>query len=119
MTVCAGDSCHGGGQHLISVDYRAWRPPQGALLKTQENTILGHMSGEHVSFIVWLHATTLIRDGIAGRWDSEEAHFYFRLALTTMREASQRPVQDYTDTFLGAMGCFTACAVSTWLDIGL
>lgn len=70
------------------------------------------MAEEYVSWVLWLHATTLIRDGMAGKWASEEMHYYYKLSLKVMQEASQRKVEDYTDGFLCSLACFTACAVS-------
>jgi hypothetical protein len=70
------------------------------------------MSREYVSFVLWLYATSIIRDGIASRGLSEETIWFYNLSLKVMQEASKRKVAEYTEPFLCSMACFAAASVS-------
>ncbi|KAF2637071.1 hypothetical protein P280DRAFT_138060 [Massarina eburnea CBS 473.64] len=93
-----------------SDDKYAWRPRNQELQLSKENSILCNMAEDYVSFVLWLYATTLIRDGIAGQFLSEEALHYYKLSLQSMQKAVSTMGGEYSDTFICALACFTACA---------
>ncbi|KAF2018983.1 hypothetical protein BU24DRAFT_405705 [Aaosphaeria arxii CBS 175.79] len=94
-----------------SDDALAWRSKAVALAPSRSNTVLGNMADERVSFVLWLHATTTIRDGMAGSLGTEECMYYYKLALQVMREETEkRKVKEFSDAFIAALGCFAACA---------
>ncbi|KAF2189489.1 hypothetical protein K469DRAFT_700691 [Zopfia rhizophila CBS 207.26] len=68
------------------------------------------MSAEPVSFTIFLHATTLIRDGVQNNWRSKESLLYYSLALRAVKEALKRRVEEYSDSFVTALAGFAACA---------
>ncbi|KAF1996873.1 hypothetical protein P154DRAFT_305058 [Amniculicola lignicola CBS 123094] len=90
-------------------DPYTWQP-QAAIVPQRENSILGFMTADRVSFVLWLHATTTIRDGIVGQWDSEESQWYYRQALLAVREASEGNMGNYSDNFMCSLAAFSACA---------
>ena len=75
------------------------------------------MSQDHVSFVLWLFSTLIMRDVIRGGGLSEEAIWSYKLSLQVMREASKRHVNEYTDSFFNSMACFAAASVSA-LSLG-
>lgn len=92
-----------------SNDKEAWRSK--SLSRTsKENTVLGTMAYERISFILWLHATTLLKDGMNGIAGSSDSLYFYRLALQAMQEELNRKVEQYSDGFLVALACFSACA---------
>ncbi|KAF2120638.1 hypothetical protein BDV96DRAFT_271194 [Lophiotrema nucula] len=91
-------------------DKYAWRPQQAVTTISRDNTVLGCMIAERVSYILWLFATTMIRDAMNGQWGTGENFYYYRLALMEMRKEAARNVEQFTDAFMSALACFTAAA---------
>ena len=71
-------------------DKYAWRSGQSALIPVQDNTVLGSMAAAKVSYILWLHATTIIRDVTLGNPISNESMWFYKLALQTVRNSAVR-----------------------------
>ena len=69
------------------------------------------MAFERVSFVLWLHATTLIKDGMNGISGSPDSIYFYRLALQAMQEELNRKIEHFSDAFLVALATFSACAV--------
>ncbi|KAH7130624.1 hypothetical protein B0J11DRAFT_504390 [Dendryphion nanum] len=93
-----------------SEDREAWISKSLMARTSNENTVLGVMATERISFILWLHATTLLKDGMDGIFGSPESWYFYRLALQAMQEELDRTSEQYSDAFLVAMACFSACA---------
>ncbi|KAF2739966.1 hypothetical protein EJ04DRAFT_572689 [Polyplosphaeria fusca] len=91
-------------------DRYAWRSLQPFKQPSPHNSVLRAMATERVSFILWLFATTLIRDGMTGNWWSQECVHFYTIGLQEMQKASTRSVTQYTDSFFCALACFTACS---------
>ncbi|KAF2691288.1 hypothetical protein K458DRAFT_69781 [Lentithecium fluviatile CBS 122367] len=68
------------------------------------------MSADFVSYVPWLYATALIRDGINGDWLPEEAVWLYRLSLRVVREASKCKAKEFTESFLCSLACLTTTA---------
>ncbi|CAI6239592.1 unnamed protein product [Periconia digitata] len=94
-----------------SDDKYAWRPQAPHLQLSRENTVLGNMAEEYVSFVLWLYATTMIRDGTVGTSITEETMYYYRLSLEAIQKALNNTDAGFGDPLICALGCFTACAV--------
>ncbi|PVH90482.1 hypothetical protein DM02DRAFT_440139 [Periconia macrospinosa] len=68
------------------------------------------MAVDSLPFVTWVYATTLIRDGISGKFLSEEAAHFYELSLQTMQKVVDIVDLKYTDTFIRSLACFTARA---------
>jgi hypothetical protein len=79
----------------------------------RENTVLGNMANSELTFVLWLHATVSIRDGILGTFHTEEVQYFYNKALKTMKAAVAKASEDgeYPDNLLNAMACIMATAV--------
>src|SRR5690242_5969714 len=55
-----------------------------------ENTVLGSMASSELTFILWLYATVIIRDGMLGNFNTEEVHWFYNKSLKMMQDALQR-----------------------------
>ncbi|PVI02053.1 hypothetical protein DM02DRAFT_560465 [Periconia macrospinosa] len=93
-----------------SDDKYAWRPQDPQLQLSKENTVLGNMAEGYASFVLWLYATTLIRDGTTGTSMSEETLYYYRLSLEAIQKALNEIDGGFDDPLIRALGCFAACA---------
>ncbi|PVH90070.1 hypothetical protein DM02DRAFT_91442 [Periconia macrospinosa] len=63
-----------------------WRFCQPALQICTRNWVSSNMAVDSLPFVTWLYATTLIQDGIAGKFLSEEAAHFYELSLQTMQK---------------------------------
>lgn len=79
-----------------------------------ENTVLGNMAKSELTFILWLYATVIIRDGMSGSFNTEETHWFYNKSLKTMQETLQRETAtgNFSDYLINAVACITAAAVS-------
>ncbi|KAH7385649.1 hypothetical protein BKA66DRAFT_511484 [Pyrenochaeta sp. MPI-SDFR-AT-0127] len=77
-----------------------------------ENTILGNMSKHKSSFILWLYATVIMREGMSGPLDSEELQWYYSCALKGLQAALKKAAETgvYPDYLVNCLACITATA---------
>ena len=82
-----------------------------------ENTVLGNMAKSELTFVLWLYATGVIRDGMSGNFNTEEVYWFYNKSLKTMQETLQRETAagKFSDYLINAVSCITAAAVSTAL----
>lgn len=80
---------------------------------SNENTILGNMAKNETSFILWLYATVLMRDGMQKRLDSEELQWYYNEALKGLQAVLKQAADagEYPDYLINCLACITATAV--------
>ncbi|KAH6614992.1 hypothetical protein C7974DRAFT_57103 [Boeremia exigua] len=78
-----------------------------------ENTILGSMAKSELTFVLWLYATVVIRDGTLGALNTEEVYWFYNKSLKSMQETIQRETAEgnYSDHLINAVACITAAAV--------
>lgn len=79
-----------------------------------ENTVLGNMAKSELSFVLWLYATVVIRDGMLGNFNTEEVYWFYNRSLKSMQETLQRETiaGKYSDHMINSVACITAAAVS-------
>lgn len=80
----------------------------------QENTVLGSMAASELTFVLWLYATVIIRDGMLGNFNTEEVHWFYNKSLKMMQDTLQKEtaVGNYSESLIRAVACITATAVS-------
>lgn len=80
-----------------------------------ENTILGNMAKSELTFVLWLYATVVIRDGMCGSFNTEEVYWFYNKSLKVMQETLQKETAagSFSDYLINAVACITAAAVST------
>ncbi|KAF2631959.1 hypothetical protein BU25DRAFT_136553 [Macroventuria anomochaeta] len=78
-----------------------------------ENTVLGNMAKSELTFVLWLYATVIIRDGMSGNFNTEEVYWFYNKSLKVMQETLQRETAagNYSDYLINAVSCITAAAV--------
>ena len=83
-----------------------------------ENTVLGNMAKSELSFVLWLYATVIIRDGMSGSFDTEEVYWFYNKSLKMMQETLQKETAagKFSDYLINAVACITAVAVSFGLQ---
>lgn len=74
------------------------------------------MAKSELTFILWLYATVIIRDGMLGNFNTEEVYWFYNRSLKSMQETLQREsaTGNYSDHMINAVACITAAAVSCW-----
>lgn len=70
------------------------------------------MAEDILPFVLWLYATTLIRDGLSGEVLSEETVYFYKLSLQTMQKAINSSGDLYPDSLIQGLACFAGTAVS-------
>ncbi|KAF1956266.1 hypothetical protein CC80DRAFT_72686 [Byssothecium circinans] len=93
-----------------SDDKYAWRPRQPSLEVAKNNSVFSNMAESYVSFVLWLYATTMMRDAITKECLSEETLYFYTLSLRTLQKIVNDNSQVESDAFIRALSCFTACA---------
>ncbi|KZM24449.1 uncharacterized protein EKO05_0001519 [Ascochyta rabiei] len=78
-----------------------------------ENTILGNMAKTELTFVLWLYATVIIRDGSSGNLNTEEVYWFYNKSLKVMQETLQRETAagTFSDYLINAVSCITAASV--------
>lgn len=78
-----------------------------------DNTVLGNMAKNEVSFILWLFATVTIRDGMWGGFDTSEVQWYYNKALKALQKKLKEEDEagTYSVALLNCLACITATAV--------
>ncbi|KAJ8113753.1 hypothetical protein OPT61_g4187 [Boeremia exigua] len=78
-----------------------------------DNTVLGSMAKSELTFVLWLYATVIIRDGMLGTFNTEEVHWFYNKSLKMMQDALQKETAagQYSDYLINAVSCITAAAV--------
>lgn len=79
-----------------------------------ENTVLGSMAKSKLTFVLWLYATVVIRDGMSGTFNTEEVYWFYNQSLKMMQETIDRETAagQFSDYLINAVACITAAAVS-------
>lgn len=72
------------------------------------------MAKSELTFILWLYATVIIRDGMSGNFNTEEVYWFYSKSLKVMQDTLQRETAagNYSDYLINAVACITAAAVS-------
>jgi hypothetical protein len=81
---------------------------------SSENTVLGNMAKSELTFILWLYATSAIRDVITlGTVDTEEVRWFCNKTLKAMQDAVKYAMEheEYPENLIVAITCITATAV--------
>jgi hypothetical protein len=80
--------------------------------------VLGNMAKSKLTFVLWLYATVIIRDGMSGNFNTEEVYWFYNKSLKTMQETLQRETAagKFSDYLINAVACITAAAVSLELQ---
>lgn len=83
-----------------------------------ENTVLGSMAKSELTFVLWLYATVIIRDGMSGNFNTEEVYWFYNKSLKMMQESLRRETESgqFSDHLINAVACITAAAVSANSD---
>ncbi|KAJ4986935.1 hypothetical protein SVAN01_07613 [Stagonosporopsis vannaccii] len=78
-----------------------------------ENTVLGSMARSELTFVLWLYATVIIRDGMLGNFNTEEVHWFYNKSLKMMQDTLQKETAEgqYSESIIRAVSCITAAAV--------
>ncbi|KAJ4361615.1 hypothetical protein N0V95_001691 [Ascochyta clinopodiicola] len=78
-----------------------------------ENTVLGNMAKTELTFVLWLYATVIIRDGMSGNFNTEEVYWFYNRSLKVMQETLQKETAagTFSDYLINAVSCITAAAV--------
>ncbi|KAF9695727.1 hypothetical protein EKO04_006059 [Ascochyta lentis] len=78
-----------------------------------ENTVLGNMAKTELTFVLWLYATVIIRDGMSGNFNTEEVYWFYSKSLKIMQETLQKETAagQFSDYLINAVSCITAAAV--------
>lgn len=84
----------------------------GLLPFSSDNTILGNMAKSKVTFILWLYATVVIRDGMGICINTEEVLYFYHAALKAIQETLEKDgiTGEYSEDILKAIACITAAA---------
>lgn len=79
---------------------------------SSDNTVIGNMAKSRVTFVLWLYATALIRNGMDSSADAEEVRWYYHHALREIQETLKRDevAGEYSEDILKAVACITAAA---------
>jgi hypothetical protein len=79
-----------------------------------ENTVLGSMAKSKLTFVLWLYAVVVIRDGVLGSFDTEELFWLYNKSLRMMQETIDKETDEgqFSDHLIKAVACMTAAAVS-------
>ncbi|KAJ4367379.1 hypothetical protein N0V83_006961 [Neocucurbitaria cava] len=79
---------------------------------SSDNTVLGNMAKSQATFILWLYATALIRDGMCGSINTEEVQWFYNKSLRALQETLKKDVEsgEYSDPLLNCLACMTATA---------
>ncbi|KAH7108765.1 hypothetical protein B0J11DRAFT_545700 [Dendryphion nanum] len=97
--------------HILTSSMILSQPPKDTTDELNwQSTVLGIMANERISFILWLFATSLIRDVVTRNYSLIDAKFYHLLAVKTIQEESKEVVDRYSDSFLSSLACFSACS---------
>ena len=72
------------------------------------------MAKSELTFILWLYATVVIRDGMLGNFNTEEVYWFYNKSLKAMQETLQKETAAgaFSDHLINAVACITAAAVS-------
>lgn len=72
------------------------------------------MAKSELTFVLWLYATVIIRDGMSGNFNTEEVYWFYNKSLKVMQETLQRETAagKFSDYLINAVSCITAAAVS-------
>lgn len=72
------------------------------------------MAKSELTFILWLYATVVIRDGMLGNFNTEEVYWFYNKSLKVMQETLQKETATgvFSDYLINAVACITAAAVS-------
>lgn len=72
------------------------------------------MARSELTFVLWLYATVIIRDGMLGNVNTEEMHWFYNKSLKLLQDTLERETADgtYSETIIRAVSCITAAAVS-------
>ncbi|KAF1364685.1 hypothetical protein EJ07DRAFT_97035 [Lizonia empirigonia] len=99
-------------QHLRADKY-VNKPKQSLVRFQHENTVLGSMGKTELTFVLWLYATVIIRDGMSGSFNTEEVYWFYNKSLKVMQETLRRETAagSYSDSLINAVSCITATAV--------
>lgn len=102
----------------IVVDKYADKSKHALIPFQHENTVLGNMAKSELTFVLWLYATVIIRDGMSGNFNTEEVYWFYNKSLKTMQETLQRETAagKFSDYLINAVACITAAAVSLELQ---
>ncbi|KAF2992939.1 hypothetical protein E8E13_000372 [Curvularia kusanoi] len=82
-----------------------------------ENTVLGSMAESELTFVLWLYATVIIRDGMSGNFNTEEGFWYYNKSLQMLQKTIDKEVAagNFSDHLIRAVSCITAAAVFSGL----
>lgn len=71
------------------------------------------MGKTELTFVLWLYATVIIRDGMSGNFNTEEVYWFYNKSLKVMQETLRRETAagSYSDSLINAVSCITATAV--------
>ena len=99
----------------IAVDKYADKSKHALIPFQHENTVLGNMAKSELTFVLWLYATVIIRDGMSGNFNTEEVYWLYNRSLKAMQEVLQRETAAgvFSDNLINAVSCITAAAVGT------
>ena len=72
------------------------------------------MAKSKLTFVLWLYATVVIRDGTLGSFDTEELFWFYNKSLRMVQETIDKETVDgqFSDHIIKAVACMTASAVS-------
>jgi hypothetical protein len=72
------------------------------------------MAKSKLTFVLWLYATVVIREGVVGGFDTEELFWFYNKSLRMMQETIDKETIDgkFSDHLIKAVGCMTAASVS-------
>lgn len=59
-----------------------------------ENTVLGSMAKSKLTFVLWLYAVVVIRDGVLGNFDTEELFWLYNKSLRMMQETIDKETDE-------------------------
>ncbi len=71
------------------------------------------MAKSELTFVLWLYATVIIRDGMLGNFNTEEVYWFYNRSLKMMQETLQKETATgtFSDYLINAVSCITAAAV--------
>jgi hypothetical protein len=72
------------------------------------------MAKSELTFVLWLYATVVIRDGMSGNFNTEEVYWFYNKSLKVMQDTLQKEnaAGVFSDYLINAVSCITAAAVS-------
>jgi hypothetical protein len=106
---------------LSCIDKYADKSKHALIPFQHENTVLGNMAKSELTFVLWLYATVIIRDGMLGNFNTEEVYWFYNKSLKSMQETLQRETiaGNYSDHMINAVACITAASVYVLTSAGI